>query len=1082
MRKFTSFFYTLLLVLAASVAAQAQGVTTASMFGKITDEDSGEPLIGATVQAIHTPSGTTYGNVTDIDGFYRMPGMRVGGPYTITVTYVGYAPSIKEGVDLQLGQAFQYSPKVGAGAIELEGIEVISSRSDIFSGNATGQETNVSQEAIQALPAVSRSIGDFTRLTPQSTTREGNDGLELSFGGINNRLNAFFIDGAVSNDVFGLAGSGFNGGQTGVSPISVDAIESFQVNLAPYDVTQGGFAGASINAVSRSGTNNTEASVYGFYRNQNLVRGDLDGAGFADFRSYIAGARIGGAIIPDKLFYFVNYEREDINTPQPFDQNDYAGESSIADINRLADQLRGEFGYDPGTFTDNETFLVSDKVNLRFDYNLNTQNKLRLSLGYVGADNLEGVQSGPRSIQFLNSSEQFVAKTYRGTFEWNTIINNSMSNNFIVGATFQRDDRDPAGDPFPYVRIQDGPASIQFGSERFSTANLLNQDIITFTNNFEIFKGKHTYTIGANVELYSTENLFIPFNFGAYEYNSLDQFLNGEPATEFERVYSLRDNITGDGSAAAAIFNAGQAGIYFQDRIQFSNNFNLTAGLRLDMPWYDDTPINDEFNNEVLPIISDVYDLRGARTGDFIESRVLFSPRVGFNWDIDGDKVTQMRGGAGIFTSRAPLVWVGGAFNNNGVNTGFIGQAARRGDVINFNPNFATQAPGDIDLNNVPTGGNVDLFASDFKLPQVLKASLAVDRKLPGGFVGTVDVLMNRFLSNVAYQNININPATDNLEGPDNRAYYGNGGGDLTALSDAGLRQYGRVILGYNTNRGYSYNLTASLQRPFKNGLFVQTSYSFGDSYSIFDGTSSQNSSQWRGLHNVNGRNIDQRLYRSDFAAGSRFLGVVSKRWSYGAENNWATTVTLTSETAQSSPYSLLVGNANFTGRVDSRERNLAFLPEQASDLIFVDDNGVSAGVQEAEFQRFLDVYNDGERINGGRYVGRNEQFGPWSTVVDLKLQQDIPIAGRNRLQFTFEMLNFTNLINEDWGRRFFIPGNFEILQFEGFVEDSLLPTYSFDIDQIDERGNIDYDNFFDDRGLFSSRFQGQIGLRYIFE
>ena len=264
--------------------------------------------------------------------------------------------------------------------------------------------------------------------------------------------------------------------------------------------------------------------------------------------------------------------------------------------------------------------------------------------------------------------------------------------------------------------------------------------------------------------------------------------------------------------------------------------------------------------------------------------------------------------------------------------------------------------------------------------------------------------------------------------------------------------------------------------------MFVQASYSYGDSYSIFDGTSSQNSSQWRGLHNVNGRNIDQRLYRSDFAAGSRLLGVVSKRWAYGSESNWATTVTLTSETAQSSPYSLLVGDPNFTGRVDSRERNLAFLPEQASDFIFVDDNGVSAGVQEAEFQRFLDEYNDGERINGGRYVGRNEQFGPWSTVVDLKLQQDIPIAGRNRLQFTFEMLNFTNLINEDWGRRFFIPGNFEILQFEGFVEDSLLPTYSFDIDQIDEQGRIDYDNFFDDRGLFSSRFQGQIGLRYIFE
>lgn len=1077
MRILTHLFSTVVLVLAVSLAASAQGVTTASIFGKLTDQETGDPLIGATVQAVHTPSGTTYGNVTDVDGYFRIPGMRVGGPYIITATYVGYDPVVQDGVNLQLGQAFRFSPALGTDAVQLEGIEVVSSRSDIFNGEATGQETNISEEAIQALPAVSRSIGDFTRLTPQSTTREGNDGLELSFGGINNRYNAIYIDGAVSNDVFGLAGSGTNGGQTGVSPISVDAIESFQVNLAPFDVTQGGFAGASINAITRSGSNNTEASVYAFYRDQNLVRGNLDGAPFADASTYIAGARIGGAIIPDKLFYFVNYERQDENIPQPFDASDYTGESSIAEINQLANQLRDEFGYDPGVFINNESFLVSDKVNVRFDYNLDANNKFMLNLGYVGADNLEGVQSGPRNINFLNSSERFNAKTYRGSFEWNSIINNSMSNRLIVGATLQRDDRDPNGDPFPFVRIQDGSGRIQFGSERFSTANLLNQDIVTVTNNFEIFKGKHTFTIGGNVEFYGTENLFIPFNYGVYDYDNLEQFTSGMNATEFERVYSLRDNVTGDGSKAAAIFDAGQAGVYFQDRIQFSNNFSFTAGLRVDLPWYGETPTNDELNNEILPIIEETYDLRGARSGDFINAIPVFSPRLGFNWDIEGNERTQMRGGLGIFTSRAPLVWVGGAYNNNGVNTGFVG----RTDVP-FNPNFDEQPPGDIDLVNVPTGGNVDLFAEDFRLPQFLKASLAIDRKLPGGFIGTLDVLYNKVLTNVAYQNVNINPATDNLDGPDNRLYYGNGGRDLTDLQDAELTQYGRVILGYNTNRGYSYNLTASLARPFSNGLFVQASYSYGDSYSVFDGTSSQNSSQWRGLHTVNGRNIDQRVMRSDFAAGSRFLGVVSKRFEYGAAN-WATTVTLASETAQSAPYSLLVGNPNFNGRTDSRERNLAFLPELASDFIFVDDGDVSAGRQEAEFQRFLDAYNGGERPVGGRYVERNERFGPWSTIVDLKIAQDIPIAGRNRLQFTFEMLNFTNLINKDWGRRFFIPSNFEILQFEGFEDDdNLLPTYTFDVDQIDEEGNIDFTDFFDDRGLFSSRFQGQVGIRYIFE
>jgi outer membrane receptor for ferrienterochelin and colicin len=1077
MRIFTNIFATLLLVMATSLAVSAQGVTTASIFGKITDAETGEPLIGATVQAVHTPSGTTYGNVTDIDGFFRIPGVRVGGPYIITATYTGFEASVDDGVTLQLGQAYQFSPKMSTTAIELTGIEVVSSRSDLFNGQKTGQETNVTEEAIQALPAVSRSIGDFTRLTPQSTTREGNDGLALSFGGINNRYNAIFIDGAVSNDVFGLAGSGTNGGQTGVSPISVDAIESFQVNLAPFDVRQGGFGGAAINAITRSGSNNFEASVYGFYRDENLVRGDLDGAKFNDFSAYTAGFRVGGPLIENKLFFFVNYERQDETTPQPFDSDDYTGASSISDINALANQLTNQFGYDPGTFTENETFLVSDKFNLRFDYNLNANNNLTLSLGYVGADNLEGTQSGARSINFLGASERFNAKTYRGTLELNSIIGSNASNNLIIGATLQRDDRDPNGQPFPFVRIQDGSGSINFGSERFSTANLLDQDIITITNNFEIFKGKHTFTIGGNLELYSTENLFIASNFGLYDFDSLEQFTSGQNATEFERLYSLRDNITGDGSAAAAIFNAGQAGLYFQDRIQFSDRFNFTAGLRVDLPWYDDTPTNTEFNEEIAPIIEEVYDLQGAQTGNFITPQLLFSPRVGFNWDIEGNQRTQMRGGLGIFTSRAPLVWVGGAFNNNGVNTGFFGDTD-----VPFNPDPFNQLPGEIDVNNPPTGGNVDLFAEDFKLPQFLKGSLAIDRKLPGGFIGTVDVLYNKVLQNVAYQNVNINPATDNLDGPDNRLYYGEGGRDLVGLRDAGLTQYGRVILGYNTTRGYSYNLTASLQRPFKNGLFVQASYSYGDSYSVFDGTSSQNSSQWRGQHQVNGRNIDQRVMRSDFAAGSRFLGVVSKRFEYGAGKSWATTVTLTSETAQSAPYSLLVGNPNFNGRTDSRERNLAFLPERASDLTFVDDGGVSAGVQEAAFQRFLDAYNDGEVTPGGRYAERNERLGPWSTIVDLKVAQDIPISGRNRLQITFEALNFTNLINKDWGRRFFIPGNFEILQFEGFEDGTLLPTYSFDVDQIDEQGDIDFTNFFDDRGLFSSRFQGQVGIRYIFE
>ena len=1077
MRIFTHLFTALLLVVVATVSVAAQGVTTASVFGRLSDSSSDEPLIGATVQAVHTPSGTTYGNVTDLDGYFRIPGMRVGGPYIITATYVGYEPVIKDGIYLQLGQAFQFSPNMSTSAVELTGVEVISSRSDLFNGEKTGQETTVTEEAINALPTVSRSIGDFTRLTPQSTTTEGNDGLELSFGGINNRYNAIFIDGAVSNDVFGLAGSGTNGGQTGVSPISVDAIESFQINLAPYDVRQGGFGGASINAITRSGSNNTEASVYGFYRNQNLTRGNLDGAEIADFTAYTAGFRLGGALIKDKLFYFVNYERQDDNQPLPFDEDDYVG-SSISQINALGNFLRSEYNYEPGTFTENEQFLTSNKINAKFDYNINQNNKLALRLSYVGAENLEGVQSNPRGIRFLNGSEFFDAKTYGAALELNSIIGSNMSNNLVVGLTLQRDDRDPFGDPFPRVFIQDENGSnVIFGSEPFSTANLLNQDVFTITNNFEIFKGKHTFTIGANLELYQADNLFLAFNYGSYEYNSIDDFINDAGSTEFQRGYSLRDNVSGDDSEAIASFGAGQAGLYFQDRIQVNNDFSLTAGLRLDLPFYDDTPVNENFNNEVLPIIEQTYDLRGARTGQFIKPNLLISPRLGFNWDILGDKSTQARGGVGIFTSRAPLVWVGGAFNNYGLNAGF--EFSR--DPLSFEPDINNQPPGQIDLNNPRPNGNIDLFAEDFKLPQFLKASLAVDRKLPFGFIGTFDVLYNKTLQNVAYQNVNINPATDRLDGPDNRLYYGEGGSDLVALSDAGQRQYNRIILGYNTNQGYGYNLTASLQRPFANGFFVQASYSYGDAYSVFDGTSSQNSSQWRGLNTVNGRNVDQRLYRSDFASGSRLLGVVSKRFQWNNNPALATTLTLVSETAQSRPYSLIYNDSGrLNGRTDSRERSLVYLPSNASELNFVDDGDVSAAAQQAAFQTFLD--NLDYDTDGEGYAERNGARGPWNTVLDLRFVQDIPLGGKNRLQLTFDAVNVTNLINEDWGRRNFIPSQFELLDFAGFVEGTLEPTYRFDIDSIDEDGNIDISDFFDDRGFQSSRFQGQVGIRYIFE
>ncbi|MEL6867027.1 MAG: carboxypeptidase regulatory-like domain-containing protein, partial [Bacteroidota bacterium] len=526
-----------------------QGVTSSSLNGKITD-DKGEALIGANILAVHTPTGTSYGNSTNIDGLFRIPNMRVGGPYTITISYTGYQDFVKDNVYLRLGQSFKLDAQLQEGAYLLDDVVVLAVRNDIFDGNRTGAETTVTSEQINTLPTLSRAIGDFARLTPQATVTEGSDGYSISINGMNNRYNAIYVDGAVNNDVFGLAGSGTNGGQTGVSPFSLDAIEEFQISVAPFDVRVGGFAGGAINAITKSGSNNVEGTAYYLFRNQDLVRETLDGATISDFSAKTYGASLGGPIIKDKLFFFVNAEIQRDETPLPFDLNNYEGNANADSLTALNEKL-SRFGYDPGTFDDNRQFLDSEKITAKFDYNLSQDHKLSLRYSYVRAQNLEGVQSNDNNIRYLNSSEFFETTTNTVSLELNSIIGATMANNLKIGYTRVRDDRDPFGDPFPYVEIEDGAGSIFFGSERFSTANQLDQDIFTITNNFEIYKGRHNITIGTHNEFYTVYNLFVPFNFGAYTFTSLDDFLNDRNAVDFTRSFSLRDNIVGDGKSVS---------------------------------------------------------------------------------------------------------------------------------------------------------------------------------------------------------------------------------------------------------------------------------------------------------------------------------------------------------------------------------------------------------------------------------------------------------------------------------------------------------------------------------------------------
>ncbi len=1072
------------MLVSLGLAVKAQ-VTTGAINGQVVDKD-GLALIGAAVVATHTPTGTVYGNTTNTDGYYRIPNVKVGGPYTIEVSYLGYEKYTQSGVFVQLGQTFRVNVDMNNESVTLADVEIISDRNNIFDGNRTGAETTITEEQISTLPTVSRSVADFTRLTPQSTANEGNDGFAISFAGMNNRFNSLSIDGALNNDVFGLSGSGTNGGQTGVSPISVDAIETFQVSLAPFDVRLGGFAGASINAVTRSGTNNLEGSVYGFFRNQSLIRNTFNDTEVSDFSAQTAGFRIGGPLIKNKLFFFVNAEIQRDVTPLPFNEEDYVGDSADS-IDFLVNFLQSEYGYDPGTFTNNERFLNSDKVTVKFDYNINKNHNLSLRHGYVAARNLEGVQSFPNSINFLNSSESFNSVTNSTALELNSVLGSSMSNNLVLSFTNVNDDRDPTGDPFPFVEIIDGSGSITFGSELFSTANLLQQNIFTIRNNFEVYKGKHTFLVGGSYEYYDVANLFLAFNYGQYEYNSLNDFITNQAPSFFQRVYSLVDNVAGDESQAIAEFQSSQLGLYLQDEYQINNNFKITGGLRFDLPFYGDTPTNEDFNNNAIPLLEEAgYDLRGARIGDFIQPNLQISPRLGFNYDVFGNQKTQIRGGTGVFTSRAPLVWVGGAYNNYGLNAGYT--ASFISPVTEFEPDIQNQSPGNIDLNNVQPSGSIDLFAENFRLPQFWRSNIAIDQQLPLGLIANLDFMYTKTIQNVAYQNLNLSPSIGNLEGtPDNRPIYDR--------RDLVVDTYDRILLGYNTNQGYAYNATASISRPFKQGWTTTLAYSYGDAFSVFDGTSSQNSSQWRGLHSVEGRNFDQPLSRSGFAGGNRVIFNIAKRFEWS--KNIATTVSIFHESVQGRPFSYIYNDNGRLTNEDSRERSLIYIPETSSDIILVEDNGLSPEEQWAALDAAIEADPYLSR-NRGSYAERNASFGRWANVLDLKLIQDFTVnsGGKDHtFQITADIFNFTNLLNANWGIRSFFPSDVQLINFEGFEigddgQFTNVPTFSFNPAILVGDNNELFDDldanrvepFFDDSGIQSSRWQAQIGVRYIFE
>lgn len=1080
MKKLLKLFFVLAVLFCANPNIYAQGNTNSSISGNVYDKDS-QTLPGASILAVHTPSGTRYSASTDGTGNFSISNMRVGGPYKVTITFVGFSNFVDNDVYLQLGENKTFKVVLAEESNELQEVVVRTSRDNTFNSQRTGAQTVINSDKIKALPSLSRNISDFARLTPQAQLR-GDD--VLSIGGQNNRFNAIYIDGAVSNDVFGLAANGTNGGQTGVSPISIDAIEQFQVSVAPYDVKLSGFAGGAISAITRSGTNNFEGSAYFLNRDESLAAKtppSLAGANgrqkLADFSAQTYGVRAGGAIVKDKLFYFINYEKQDNETPQPFDPSTYTGLSG----NRLG-ELRTKlatYGYDPGSFENNVRTLVSDKIIGKLDWNINDNHKLSLKHSYVKAEQFSPSRSSATAISFINGSQLFNSVTNSTSLELNSRFGNKFSNNLVVAYTSVADDRDPSGDPFPTVQIFDGAReSIFFGAEGFSTANLLDQKILTITDNFEINVGMNKITIGTHNEFSQSKNVFFGNNFGSYRYANLDDFLLDRKPNRYILNYSLVGG-SGDDSQGAAEFGTKQFGFYLQNDMRLSDNFKLSYGVRVDVPVWEDGLGNNDFNNRTIPLLEAAgKNLQGARVGESINTTAHFAPRLGFNYDVNGKKSTQLRGGVGVFTSRLPLVWPGGTYNNNGVTQGAIQiTSAAQMPVFDPNPSVDSQIMnGTVALGPLPgsgrTGGNIDLFAKDFKLPQVFKASFAVDQKLPLGFVLTSEITYNDNMSAVTYENLNIANASSSLTGADTRPRYnGNTRVDQSYLG---------VYLGSNTSEGKAYNVAFTLAKNFRSDFIdanISGTYSYGKSTVLMDATSSQNSSQWNNTETVNGANY-LTLSRSDFDPGRRIVsnGNATLKWSKFTKSR----IGFFYEGAQGTPISYVYNDSGRLLQDTFSNSALIYVPAAQSEirLVTTSSNTLSPQQQWDALSAFIES-NEYLRDRKGDYAERNGDRLKTSHVVDLKFAQEFTFnigKKKHTIELTADVFNFTNLLNKNWGKRYFTSNDqVQLLQQVGFVTGTNTPTFSYNPAV---GNNI---NQVDDVGLNSSRWQMQTGVRYTF-
>ncbi len=968
--------------LPAAVAA-AQTVTTGTLSGTVLDQQGGT-LPGAAVVAVHTPTGTSYAGITNGNGRFTLLNVRVGGPYAITAKLAGFKDESLKDVTVALGEDRSVKITLKLATVT-ETVQVVAETPQIDPTRA-GAGANIPNMVKEVLPTIQRSIYDIARVNPlfNATGSGAGDGASVvSVAGASFRYNSLQIDGALNNDLFGLAGSaGTPGGAMETQPIAFDAIQEIQLVVSPYDVRQGGFAGGGINAITKSGSNAFHGSGFYFGRNQKWVGKGADNRAIATFNEKQGGGSLGGKLVTNRVFFFGatdSFRRQrPVGVSVGGSGVQYSGSTALVD--QYLAILKNTHGYDPGVDSKAEVSRTTnnDKVFGRLDFNLGRRNQLTVRHNFVNA--LSDI--GTPSATFYKTPDnyyRFVDKTRSSVAQLNSTFGKGV-NELRVAYTTVRDRREPQPfetKAFPQVTVTLATGvTIQSGREQFSAANELDQDILEITDSYTVVKGGHTLTLGTSNQFFDFRNLFIRDNFGSYNFSSLANFAAGQ-AQQFDYSFSATSN-----PKQAAAFGVRQWSAYAGDQWRVRANLTITLGVRFEAPQFPDVPTAN-------PIAQQFFDHRT----DLVPNGMLWSPRFGFNYDLKGDGANQIRGGAGIFGGRPPYVWISNQFGNTGVDFTRIGATFNTANRIPFVTNAANQPKTVTGATAGSFSNEIDILDPDFEYPSIYRGNLAWDRKLPWGLYGTAEFVGSRTINDIKYQNYNYTNSVT-LIGVGGRPFY-----------IKRYAQFSDAILLTNTHQGYNWTASLEIRRPFTDGWYFSSGYSYNDARTLMDGTSDQAASNWGNVYTPGDPN-NPPLARSNFAVGHRITLSAAREFRLIKDTRATASVFYSGQSGR--PYTLAFGrDVNGDGRGTN---DLLYIPASATD-----GNFTYTGGTYNDLLTFVQA-DDCLKQFVGQTIPRNACRAPWTNTLDGRVAIALPFK-KFKAEITLDAINLINLLDNKGGQ-----------------------------------------------------------------